>query len=98
MKLKESKGRLTICVLLAAMIVLMSCRTSSYEELSGLSIYQTNYLYLKKGLEIQTTKGRYRPQVDETWVSLEKYRQKEAENIALATQVRKLTAAQDLNK
>lgn len=53
---------------------------------------------LKKGITVQTPKGRYTPQLDETWVSLEKYRQKEAENIALATQVRKLTAEKDLAK
>lgn len=47
---------------------------------------------------VQTPQGQYRPQLDETWVSLEKYRQKEAENIALATQVRKLTAQIDLDR
>jgi len=96
MKQTRNKSRLTIFVLLAATTLLMSCTTNSSEELTSLSIYQTEYLELPKGQPVQTKKGIYIPQLDETWVSLEKYRQKEAENIALATQVRKLTAEKDL--
>lgn len=100
MKMKQTgfSLKLMIFVPLVATMLLMSCTTTSSEELSTLQIYQPSYLTLKKGTLVQTPKGQYRPQLDETWVSLEKYRQKEAENIALATQVRKLTAEHDLGK
>lgn len=98
MRQNVSKGKLTTFVLLVAMIALTSCITSSSEELSGLQIYQPKWLKLKKGTTVQTPEGRYTTQTEETWVSLALYRQREAENIALATQVRKLTAELDLKK
>lgn len=98
MKPMKYNIKLMILGLLVGMSLLTSCTTNSSEELSTLQIYQPNYLTLKKGTLVQTPKGQYKPQLDETWVSLELYRKKEQENINLATQVRKLTAQIDLGK
>lgn len=53
---------------------LSGCMNTGWESNSSLLIYQPDFLYLKKGTEIQTQKGMYRPQIDEIWVSEKKYK------------------------
>lgn len=98
MKQMMFKSKSMIFALLVVTSLLTGCATNSSEELSSLSIYQAQYLYLKKGQVVQTQKGKYTAQIDEVWVNREKYRELEAQNITLSTQVRKLTAQIDTGK
>lgn len=90
------KQGLTLCVLITAILTLTNCASVSLVDRTSLQIYQPSYLYLKKNQPVQTAKGKYTPQLNETWVSSAKYKELERENIALAEALRKLQAEKSL--
>lgn len=80
------RSKLIICGLLAVIVMLTSCVKSTPAELS---IYSPQYLYVPSGTVIKTSKGVYKSQVDEKWVSFSLYQDIENENKQLIEALKK---------
>ena len=74
---KSSKRLKKSGLMLATLIGLTSCGSSSSAKTDPLNIYQPSTLSLQSGTLVQTNRGIYIPQTDEIWHSDARFRKLE---------------------
>lgn len=65
--MKSSNSNLLL--ILATVLALTGCASSSQKLESNMRLYSPSLLHLKAGQPVKTTDGVYTPQVDEVWHS-----------------------------